>query len=92
MEEIASNFIHDIIDADLKENPELKEAARLGIPTMERSHLLGALTRLYDNVIGVCGTHGKTTVTSMITQILYLNKLYFLISLNLPELGHPFVG
>ena len=24
MEEIASNFIHDIIDADLKENPELK--------------------------------------------------------------------
>lgn len=58
-----------------KENPELKEAERLGIPTMERSHLLGALTRYYDNVIGVCGTHGKTTVTSMITQILYLNKM-----------------
>lgn len=58
-----------------KENPELKEADRLGIPTMERSHLLGALTRYYDNVIGVCGTHGKTTVTSMITQILYLNKM-----------------
>ena len=37
---------------------------------MERSHLLGALTRYFDNVIGVCGTHGKTTVTSMITQIL----------------------
>ncbi|MBE6733415.1 MAG: UDP-N-acetylmuramate--L-alanine ligase [Ruminococcaceae bacterium] len=58
-----------------KENPELLEAARLNIPTMERSHLLGALTRLYDNVIGVCGTHGKTTVTSMITQILVLNKM-----------------
>ncbi len=58
-----------------KENPELVEANRLGIPTMERSHLLGALTRRYDNVIGVCGTHGKTTVTSMITQILYLNNL-----------------
>jgi UDP-N-acetylmuramate--alanine ligase len=42
---------------------------------MERSHLLGALTRYYDNVIGVCGTHGKTSVTSMITQILYLNKI-----------------
>lgn len=57
-----------------KENPELKEAERLGIPTMERSHLLGALTRRFDNVIGVCGTHGKTSVTSMITQILILNK------------------
>ncbi len=58
-----------------KDNPELMEAKRLSIPTMERSHLLGALTRYFDNVIGVCGTHGKTSVTSMITQILYLNKM-----------------
>ena len=57
-----------------KDNPELVRAAELGIPAMERSHLLGALTRKYDNVIGVCGTHGKTSVTSMITQILILNK------------------
>ncbi len=57
-----------------KDNPELLRAAELGIPIMERSVLLGALTRKYDNVIGVCGTHGKTSVTSMITQILILNK------------------
>ncbi len=57
-----------------KDNPELLQAERLGIPTMERSHLLGAITRKFDNVIGVCGTHGKTSVTSMITQILILNK------------------
>lgn len=57
-----------------KDNPELTEAERMGIPTMERSHLLGALTRKFENVIGVCGTHGKTSVTSMITQILILNK------------------
>ena len=57
------------------DNPELKAAREQGIPTMERSHLLGALTRRYDNVIGVCGTHGKTSVTSMITQILILNKM-----------------
>ncbi|MCQ2478286.1 MAG: UDP-N-acetylmuramate--L-alanine ligase [Clostridia bacterium] len=56
-------------------NPERIAAKELNIPTMERSHLLGALTRKYDNVIGVCGTHGKTTVTSMITQILLLNKM-----------------
>ncbi|MBO5021286.1 MAG: UDP-N-acetylmuramate--L-alanine ligase, partial [Clostridia bacterium] len=48
-----------------EDNPELVEAKALGIPIMERSHLLGALTRKYENVIGVCGTHGKTTVTSM---------------------------
>ena len=56
-----------------KGNPELVAAREQGIPTMERSQLLGALTRHYDNVIGVCGTHGKTTVTSLITQILLLS-------------------
>ncbi len=58
-----------------EDNPEIVAAKQQGIPTMERSHLLGALTRRYDNVIGVCGTHGKTSVTSMITQILILNKM-----------------
>ena len=58
-----------------EDNPERVEAKKLGIPQMERSFLLGALTRKYDNVIAVAGTHGKTTVTSMITQILYLNKM-----------------
>ncbi|MEE1185909.1 MAG: UDP-N-acetylmuramate--L-alanine ligase [Acutalibacteraceae bacterium] len=56
--------------AIMKTNPELQEAERLGIPTLERSYLLGAVTRRYNNCIGVCGTHGKTTATSMITQIL----------------------
>lgn len=58
-----------------EDNPERVAAKDKGIPTMERSLLLGALTRCYDNVIGVCGTHGKTTTSSMITQILYLNKM-----------------
>lgn len=53
-----------------KDNPELVSAREKGIATMERSFALGALTRRYNNVIGVCGTHGKTSVTSMITQIL----------------------
>ena len=56
------------------DNPEMLAADQKGIFKMERSELLGAITRCYDNVIGVCGTHGKTTVTSMITHILLLNK------------------
>ena len=56
--------------AIMQDNPELVSARRQGIPTMERSYALGALTRNFDHVIGVCGTHGKTTVTAMITQIL----------------------
>ena len=55
-------------------NPEMVVASQNGIPKMERSELLGAITRCYDNVIGVSGTHGKTTVSSMITQILLLSK------------------
>ena len=58
-----------------KDNVELLEAEKLGIPIMERSDLLGIITRKFDNVIGVCGTHGKTTVSSLITQILIMNKL-----------------
>ncbi len=53
----------------LPDNPELCAAKASGIPTFERKDLLGAVTRMFDNCICVCGTHGKTTVTSMLTQI-----------------------
>lgn len=58
-----------------KDNPELIEAERLNIPTMERSKLLGALTRKYDRCIGICGTHGKTTTSSAVTQMLIMNNM-----------------
>ncbi len=57
----------------LPDNPELVAARVKGIPTFERSKLFGAVTRKYSNCVGVCGTHGKTTVTSMISQILIEN-------------------
>ena len=56
----------------LSDNPELVAAKNSGIPTFERSKLFGAITRMYKNCIGVCGTHGKTTVTSMLTQVLIM--------------------
>ena len=55
--------------AIMKTNPELVAAAEKGIPTIERSILLGIVTSWYNNAICVCGTHGKTTASSMITQI-----------------------
>ena len=58
--------------AILPDNPELCAALASDIPTFERSKLFGALTRMYPNAIGVCGTHGKTTVTSMLAQILVM--------------------
>lgn len=58
----------------LPDNPELCAAKEKGIPTFERSKLFGYFTRKYGNCIGVCGTHGKTTVTSMLTHILYENN------------------
>ena len=54
----------------LKDNPELVAALASGIPTFERSKLLGAVTRLYHNSICISGTHGKTTACSMLTQVL----------------------
>lgn len=53
-----------------EDNPERMEAARLGIPSMERAYLLGQLMEGYPHAVGVCGTHGKTTTTSMLSQIL----------------------
>ena len=52
------------------DNPERMEADRLGIPSIERAELLGQLMDGYDRAVGICGAHGKTTVTSMLSQIL----------------------
>ena len=51
-------------------NPELVHARELNIPLMERSEFVGELTKLYQKTISICGTHGKTTTTSMISQVL----------------------
>lgn len=57
--------------AIMEDNPELMAARQSGIPVLERADLLGIVTSWYDNAVCVTGTHGKTTATSMITQILY---------------------
>ena len=56
--------------AIMPDNPELIAAKASGIPTIERSILLGEITRHYKKPLCVCGTHGKTTTTALLTQIL----------------------
>lgn len=52
------------------DNPEFKEVLRRNIPLLTRAELLGQIMDNYEVSIGVSATHGKTTTTSMITQIL----------------------
>ncbi len=51
-------------------NPEFDRAKELGLPMMERSELLGQISRQFETVIGIAGCHGKTTITSMCALIL----------------------
>lgn len=55
-----------------KENPEIKKATEKNIPIIERSELLYLISKQYENVIAISGTHGKTTTTAMIAYIFML--------------------
>jgi UDP-N-acetylmuramate--alanine ligase len=52
-----------------KDNPEIAEAHERGIPVIKRAELLGRMMQGRKGV-AVAGTHGKTTTTAMIAQIL----------------------
>ena len=51
------------------DNPELVSAKENNIPAVERCIMLGAVVEKFKKSVAVCGTHGKTTTTSMLTQI-----------------------
>ena len=57
-------------DAISLDNVELKAAIKLKIDIIDRASLLGALMRNFDISIAVSGTHGKTSTTSMIAEII----------------------
>ena len=50
-----------------QDDPELIEARLNNIKIVERSDFVGYLTRIYKDTIGIAGTHGKTTTTSMVS-------------------------
>ena len=71
----ASNITDDIqlvvyTAAIHPDNPELMEAEKKNIPCMTRAVLLGEIMQNYQTPIAISGTHGKTTTTSMLSEIL----------------------
>ena len=57
------------------DNPEFLAAKAMGIPMLTRAELLGQIMENYQSSIAISGTHGKTTTTSMMSQILLEAKL-----------------
>src|SRR5689334_668545 len=57
-----------------KTNPEVTTAHKNGVPVIPRIEMLAELARL-KYTIAIAGTHGKTTTTSLVGQILQSNEL-----------------
>lgn len=84
-------------DADLvvysaaiaKTNPERAAAEASGVEMMERSELLGLVSEWYHDAVCIAGTHGKTTTSSMLAQILFTAgvDLSAVIGGKLPAIG-----
>ena len=53
-----------------EDNPEFAAAKNTGLPMLSRAELLGQIMDNYVNSVAVAGTHGKTTTTSMLSQVL----------------------
>ncbi|MBR3242864.1 MAG: UDP-N-acetylmuramate--L-alanine ligase [Parasporobacterium sp.] len=71
----AGNITDDIdlvvyTSAISEDNPELQAAKDAGIDTMVRADFLGALMKNYPQAVCISGTHGKTTTTSLLSQIM----------------------
>lgn len=75
----ASN-IHDGIDVVVytaaihPDNPEFLAVKEKKIPMLTRAELLGEMMQNYRHAVNVSGTHGKTTTTSMLTEVLLAAK------------------
>lgn len=57
-----------------KTNVERAYAESHGIPCIDRGEMMGLISEQCEKCIGISGTHGKTTTTSMISEIFYRAK------------------
>lgn len=74
------------------DNPELIEAKNRGIKIYTRAEFLGLIMKDYKMPIAIAGTHGKTTTTAMISEILLAAELDPTISIGgmLRDIGGNF--
>jgi len=72
--QVAANITDDIdvvcyTAAVHPDNPEFAACVEKGLPMLDRAELLGQVSRHYGVSVGVAGTHGKTTTTSMVSMM-----------------------
>lgn len=60
------------------DNPEIIRARERNIPVFERHEFLAEVAGLFGKVVGVSGTHGKTTTSAMLTHVLFENGEKFI--------------
>ena len=66
-----SDFV--VVSSAIKEdNKALFYAKKYGKPCKTRGEILGEIASEYEKVVAVAGSHGKTTTTAMIYQILFV--------------------
>ena len=53
----------------------MQEVITRNIPTLTRAELLGQIMKNYETPIAISGTHGKTTTTSMVSEIMLQAKV-----------------
>ena len=72
-----------------EDNPDMMRAAELGIPRVERADFLGLISDVNAKTIGVSGTHGKTTTSSMVATMIARADLDPTVSIGgmVPEIG-----
>ncbi|HDN85135.1 MAG TPA: UDP-N-acetylmuramate--L-alanine ligase, partial [Candidatus Aerophobetes bacterium] len=56
-----------------KDNPEIRQAKIKGIPVISRGKLVADITNPHESIV-VAGTHGKTTTTALICELLLEDK------------------
>jgi UDP-N-acetylmuramate--alanine ligase len=60
-----------VISAAIRpDNPEVRAAVSRGLPVIKYAEALGEITRLHTSLC-VAGTHGKTTTTAMLAQVMH---------------------
>ena len=74
-ENISTNDLIVYSSAVKNNNIEIIRGEKLNIPIIKRAELLGEIIKIKDISIAIAGTHGKTTTSSMLGNILYESKL-----------------